>query len=175
MNFSFRKNQDSVFQIMPYFNSIFSWKDININQVTFNEMVSSGNLDLISNDSIKIKLLDLDKHYKSILNVQVKEKESHDRLLFPPINEKFNMRYLMAFDANKRKEINRTFTSQEVGFYLSEFKNELLELIGDQTFMNGVTVVQSNADVSIKQFSTAKEQVSELIALIEDELTEEEK
>ena len=170
LNFSFRKNQDSIFQIMPYFNAIFSWVDINVNQVTFEEMVSSGNLDLISNDSIKIKLLDLNKHYKSILNVQNKEKESHDRLLFPPINKKFNMRYFMALEPIKQKEINRTFTGQEVGYYLNEFKQELIELIGDQTFMNGVTVVQSSADVTMKQFLEAKKQVTELIALIEEEL-----
>ncbi|MFY0630268.1 MAG: hypothetical protein JXR05_07790 [Flavobacteriaceae bacterium] len=170
LNFSFRKNQDSVFQIMPYFNAIFSWVDININQVTFEEMVSSGNLDLISNDSIKIKLLVLNKHYKSILDIQKKEKESHDRLLFPPINEKFNMRYFMALEPTKQKEINRTFTDQEVGYYLNEFKKELIELIGDQTFMNGVTVIQSSADVTMKQFLDAKQQVTELIALIKEEL-----
>ena len=170
LNFSFRKNQDSVFNIMPYFNDIFSWEDININQVTFEEMVSSGNLDLISNDSIKIKLLDLNKHYKSILNVQNKEKESHDRLLFPPINEKFNMRYSMALNPSKQQEINRTFTGEEIGYYLNEFKQELLGLLGDQTFMNGVTVVQTSASVSMNGFSDAKTRVIELIALIEKEL-----
>lgn len=174
LKFSFNKNKDSVLDIiMPHFNSIFSWVDINVNQVTFEEMVSSGNLDLISNDSIKIKLLDLNKHYKSILNLQNKEKESHDRLLFPPINEKFNMRYFMALEPMKQKEINRTFTGQEVGYYLNEFKKELIELIGDQTFMNGVTVVQSSADVTIKEYLKAKDQVVELIALIEEELKKE--
>ncbi|MBD10112.1 MAG: hypothetical protein CMC68_05100, partial [Flavobacteriaceae bacterium] len=29
LNFSFSKNKDSVFNVMPYFNSIFSWQDIN--------------------------------------------------------------------------------------------------------------------------------------------------
>ncbi len=171
LKFSFNKNKDSVLDIiMPYFNSIFSWVDLNINQVTFDEMVSSGNLDLISNDSIKIKLLELNKHYKSILDIQTKEKESHDRLLFPPINEKFNMRYFMALNPDKQKEIGRTFSDQEMGLYLNEFKLELLDLIADQTFMNGVTVVQTSADVSMKEFSVAKEEVIELIALIQEEL-----
>ena len=171
LNFSFRKNKDSVFNIMPYFNDIFNWVDININQVTFEEMVSSGNLDLISNDSIKINLLELNKHYKSILHVQDKEKESHDRLLFPPINEKFNMRYSIALDPGMQQELNRTFTSEEFGYYLNEFKKELLELIGDQTFMNGVTVVKTSASVTMVDYSNAKEEVIELIALIEEELS----
>ena len=164
LNFSFSKNKDSVF------NSIFSWQDININQVTFNEMVSSGNLDLISNDSIKIKLLELNKQYNSILIIQDKEKESHDRLLFPPINEKFNMRYIMALEPSKEKEINRTFTDSEKGFYLNEFKKELLQLIENQTFMNGVTVVQSSADVIMKEYLKAKQQVIDLQRLINVEL-----
>jgi hypothetical protein len=174
LNFSFRKDKDSVFNIMPYFSSIFNWTDININQVTFDEMVSSGNLDMISNDSIKIKLLELNKHYISILNLQDKEKESHDRLLFPPINEKFNMRYFMALNPDKQQEMSRTFTGEELGYYLNEFKKELLGLIGDQTFMNGVTVVQTSSDVSMKEFLKAKEQVTELIALIKTEIKEEE-
>ena len=170
LNFSFSKNQDSVFNIMPYFNSIFSWQDININEVTFDEMVSSGNLDLISNDSIKIKLLNLNKEYKTILNVQVKEKESHDRLLFPPVNEKFNMRYIMALEPLKQKEINRTFSNAEMGYFLNEFKQELLDLIEDKTFMNGVTVIQSSANITMEQFSQTKQKVKDLILLIEDEL-----
>lgn len=171
LKFSFDKDKDSVLEIiMPHFNSIFSWIDLNINQVTFDEMVSSGNLDLISNDSIKIKLLELNKHYKSILNIQDKEKESHDRLLFPPINEKFNMRYFMALEPMKQKEIGRTFTGKEMGLYLKEFKQELFNLIGDQTFMNGVTVIQTSADISAKEFSVAKQEVIQLIALIEEEL-----
>ena len=170
LNFSFSKNKDSVFNVMPYFNSIFSWQDININQVTFNEMVSSGNLDLISNDSIKIKLLELNKQYNSILIIQDKEKESHVRLLFPPINEKFNMRYIMALEPSKEKEINRTFTDSEKGFYLNEFKKELLQLIENQTFMNGVTVVQSSADVIMKEYLKAKQQVIDLQRLINVEL-----
>ena len=175
LRFSFNKNKDSVLDIiMPHFNSVFSWVDLNINQVTFDEMVSSGNLDLISNDSIKIKLLELNKHYKSILDIQNKEKESHDRLLFPPINEKFNMRYFMALEPVKQKEIGRTFTGEEIGSYLYQFKQELLDLVGDQTFMNGVTVVQTSADVSMKEFMTAKEEVVELISLIEEELKKDE-
>lgn len=171
LKFSFNKNKDSVLDIiMPHFNSVFSWVDLNINQVTFDEMVSSGNLDLISNDSIKIKLLELNKHYRSILDIQNKEKESHDRLLFPPINEKFNMRYFMALNPDKQKEIGRTFSGEEMGLYLNEFKKELLDLIADQTFMNGVTVVQTSADISMKEFSAAKEEVVELVTLIEEEL-----
>jgi hypothetical protein len=174
LRFSFSKDQDSVFNIMPYFSSIFSWTDININQVTFDEMVSSGNLDLISNDSIKIKLLELNKDYTSILNLQSKEKESHDRLLFPPINERFNMRYFMALNPEKQQEIGRTFTGEEMGIYVKEFKRELLNLIGDQTFMNGLTVIQTSADVSVKEFTKVKGRVTELIALIEEELGKDE-
>lgn len=170
LNFSFSNNKDSVFNIMPYFGSIFSWIDININQVTFEEMVSSGNLDLISNDSIKIKLLNLNNLYKSILAVQVKDKESHDRFLFPSINKTFNMRYSMALEPSKQKEIGRTFSAKEMGFYLNEFKKEMIELTENQSFMNGLVAIQSNAPVSINQFSTAKKNVSELIALIEQEL-----
>ena len=80
------------------------------------------------------------------------------------------MRYSMVLDPGKQKELNRTFTGQEMGFYLKEFKKEMIKLIENQSFMNGVTTIQSSAPVSIQQFSNAKKRASELIALIEEEL-----
>ena len=80
------------------------------------------------------------------------------------------MRYIMALEPSKEKEINRTFTDSEKGFYLNEFKKELLQLIENQTFMNGVTVVQSSADVIMKEYLKAKQQVIDLQRLINVEL-----
>ena len=39
LKFSFNKNKDSVLDIiMPHFNSVFSWVDLNINQVTYTRL-----------------------------------------------------------------------------------------------------------------------------------------
>ena len=80
------------------------------------------------------------------------------------------MRYIMALEPLKQKEINRTFSNAEMGYFLNEFKQELLDLIEDKTFMNGVTVIQSSANITMEQFSQTKQKVKDLILLIEDEL-----
>ena len=53
IKFGLNKNKDSVLSVFPYFNIIARWDDLTMNQVTFDEMKSSGKLDIISNDSIK--------------------------------------------------------------------------------------------------------------------------
>ncbi|MEQ8240835.1 MAG: DUF6090 family protein, partial [Cyclobacteriaceae bacterium] len=61
-------NQDSIFSVLDHIPYALVWNDLNPHQTTFNEMLSGGNLNLIKNDSIKIKLLELDDTYNSEIN-----------------------------------------------------------------------------------------------------------
>ena len=170
LNFRFSKNQDTVMRVMPYFTALGSWKDININQVTFNEMVSSGNLNIISNDSIKLKLLGLDKLYKAIQNRQeLIEAEYRIRLLEPTMNI-LNTSNILPTDPTQGKIIKRGFSNEEIGYYANEFRKEMAQLINDKSFMNGVIGITYNAPPQFKEFEQAKQEVNDLIALIEEEL-----
>ena len=82
LNLSFDENQnEKIRQMLPYFQALATLDDIYINQVTFNEMVSSGNLNLISSDSIRLKLLDLDKQYQIIMNGWENTVKNNDKLI----------------------------------------------------------------------------------------------
>ncbi|AXT20707.1 hypothetical protein D7030_11965 [Flavobacteriaceae bacterium AU392] len=170
LNMRFSKNQDTIMKIMPHFSNLGTWEDININQVTFSEMVSSGNLNIISNDSIKIKLLSLDKLYKAILNRQdVIEAEYRARIL-EPIMAILNTTNILPQNNKQSKIIKRFLSQNEMSFYADEFKKDMISLLNDKVFMNGVIGIDFNADTQFKEFIQAKEKVNNLITLIEKEL-----
>lgn len=170
LNFRFSKNQDTVMRIMPYFTAVGAWKDININQVTFNEMVSSGTLNIITNDSIKIKLLSLDKLYKAILNRQELLQEEYRTLLHAPVMTILNTSNILPLDPVQRKIIKHGFSEEEVGKYAREFQKEMITLINDKSFMNGVIGIMYNAPPQFQEFNQAKKEVKDLIQLIHKEL-----
>ncbi|MFY0630278.1 MAG: hypothetical protein JXR05_07840 [Flavobacteriaceae bacterium] len=170
LNFRFSKNQDTVMRILPYFTALGSWEDININQVTFNEMVSSGNLNIINKDSIKIKLLSLDKLYKAILNQQKLLQAEYSALLHTPIMTILNTSNILPLDSVQGKIIKRGFSQEEVGRYAKEFQKEMITLVNDKSFMNGVVGVTYNASPQFREFNQAQKEVNDLISLIEKEL-----
>lgn len=170
LNFRFSKNQDTVMRIMPYFTAVAAWKDININQVTFNEMVSSGALNIITNDSIKIKLLGLDKLYKAILNRQELLQEEYRTLVHSPVMTILNTSYFLPLDPVKRKIIKHGFSKEEVGQYVKKFQKEMITLVNDKSFMNGVIGITYNAPPQFQEFNQAKKEVTDLIQLINKEL-----
>ncbi|WP_353779445.1 DUF6090 family protein [Winogradskyella sp. 3972H.M.0a.05] len=170
LNFRFSKNQDTVAKILPYFQALGNWKDININQVTFNEMVSSGNLNIISNDSIKIKLLDLDKLYKAILNNQEALKVEHRNLLHEQIMKIINTSNAFVTDPNQKSVLKREFSKEEMSIYFDEFQKDLITLINDKEFINGVVGIPYNAQLQFISFREASDKVNELISLIEKEI-----
>ena len=65
--------------------NVYTWQKFNLNSNAFTELVSSGNLALISNDSIKNYLLDLEA-----INQKLKYTEEHfrydaEQLLYGPV------------------------------------------------------------------------------------------
>ena len=170
LNFRFSKNQDTIIKILPYFQNLGTWKDVNINQVTFNEMVSSGNLNLITNDSIKIKLLNLDKLYKAILNNQEVLKVEHNDRLHQPTMKIINTSNAFVIDPNQRNVIKRKLTQEEMGLYFSQFQKDLITLINDKEFINGVVGITYNAQSQFISFEDAIVKVNELISLINKEI-----
>ncbi len=170
LNFHFSENQDTILNILPHFQKLATWQDININQVTFNEMVSSGNLNIIKNDSIKIKLLNLDKLYKAILNNQDLIKTEYKVLLHEPTMNIINTSNAYVLDPEQRRHIQREFSEDDINVYTNQFLKDLTTLINDKVFINGVTGIIYNAEYRFKEFNQAIDEVTELIALIDEEI-----
>ena len=170
LNFRFSKNQDTIIKILPHFQKLGNWKDININQVTFNEMVSSGNLNLITNDSIKIKLLNLDKLYKAILNNQELLKIEHNDRLHKPTMKIINTSNALVIDPSQRNVIKRKLSKEEMGIYFNQFQKDLKILINDKEFINGVVGINYNAQSQFRSFEEALVRINDIIVLLKKEL-----
>jgi len=170
INYSFNEDKDAIRNVIPYFNSVTTWDDLHINQVTFKEMVSSGNFDLISNDSIKFKLQNLEKTYQTILNRWDTTKKDHLEVLSDIIIKKVNFLYSYPIDPSQKEILSKNFTQAEKEYYLSEIMKQFKILFDDLLFMNIMTLINTNAPLDIKEYKQAEEQVTELINLIKADL-----
>jgi len=64
---------------------IYNWQKFHQNNNTFQELVSSGNLALISNDSIKNTLLDLETLYKKLKSEEEHYRFDTEELIYKPL------------------------------------------------------------------------------------------
>lgn len=64
---------------------IYNWQKFHQNNNTFQELVSSGNLALISNDSIKNMLLDIETLYKKLKSEEEHYRFDTEELIYKPI------------------------------------------------------------------------------------------
>ena len=174
IEFSFSKQKDTVLQLMPRFKDVANWQDINTNQITFQEMVSSGNLDLIQNDSIKIKLLELDSNYQSILNWDETVEKEQARLIIIT-SELLNARNFIPLDPQENKGLNISISQKEMSNYLQRSIQDMNSLLEDNTFINVVLGVRMNHRNQLPYFIILKKGVQKLISLIETELKERER
>ena len=170
IKYSFNKNKDDIRTVLPYFNFVSTWEDLHINQVTFKEMVSSGNFDLISNDSIKFKLQDLEKTYQIILNRWDTSKKDVLKILSDIIIKKVNFLYSYPIDPRNEEMLSKNFTPEERKYYLGEIMKQFTVLFDDALFMNLMTIINTNAPLQIEEYKQAKAQALELIDLIRTNL-----
>jgi Family of unknown function (DUF6090) len=66
------------------FETVFIWNTFEPNQNTFKELLSSGNLSLIKNDSIKNGLLELDKQYADVATGEEHMRREYEVYLYDP-------------------------------------------------------------------------------------------
>ena len=64
---------------------IYNWQKFHQNNNTFQELVSSGNLALISNDSIKNSLLDIETLYKKLKSEEEHYRFDTEELIYKPL------------------------------------------------------------------------------------------
>lgn len=170
LEFSFSDNQDTLVKVLRNFQPVANFRDLIINQVTFNEMVSSGNLDLISNDSIKLKLLDLEKRYLTIKSRWTRQKDYVLENMVKSINSKISLRYTVPINIEYHNEISRTFSQNEVDYYYAELLKEFKILFNSKDFLNNLMALATDANLIVDEYKQAKIQVEELIRLIEIDL-----
>ena len=142
---------------------IYSWQKFYQSNNTFQELVNSGNLALISNDSIKNMLLDIESLYKKMKSEEDHYRFDTEKLIYEPLYETLDLNPLVsdyAYRVSNGQSGNNTSLSIE---YFSEFlKNKKLK--------NGFIMTAMEFGIMNGQMSKMKQMSEELIATIDNEI-----
>jgi len=129
------------------------------NNTTFRELSSSGNLNLISNDTIKNLLFDLENRYKYNEEGIAHETFDYREYISRPI-----VNYV------KIDLLNQVFlgnsTIEESGIRKADFEG----LLQDRSYRNGVTIIGSLSEGYINLYRTIQSKSSQLSKIIDREI-----
>lgn len=143
--------------------NIYTWRKFFQNNNTFQELVNSGNLSLINNDSIKTKLLNLEMLYKITKDEEEHFRFDSEELLFKP--------YFSIVDSNPLVEnFKYQVSNGQVGQNIEIPIKEIEKILGDLAQKNGFVMAAFEFGVLKNQFEIMKQKCEEIILLIEKEI-----
>lgn len=163
LNIMYSETPDSLVTIIQYIRPAFSWQGFNPNQITFREMMSSGNLNLIQNDSIKYNLLELDNSYSGMLNIENTFKIEHTNTMEAFRSISFREISLLFNSEN-------TLSSDKIKAHTDKAILELQKLSSDNKFINNLIGLQYNYTNMLNHFNDLKIATKELIVMIQEEI-----
>ena len=128
------------------------------NNTTYLELSNSGNLNLISNDSIKFLLPELEELYKE--NTLAIDHETFDyrEYISKPCNTSINVDHLIPIWAGAK-------TAEQQNITMANFD----KLLSTKAYKNGLYIMTFLSDGYITSYKTIKEKSEAIIALIESE------
>lgn len=146
--------------------NIYTWRKFNQINNTFQELMNSGNLALISNDSIKNILLNMESLYK-----EMKDEEAHFRydaelLLYEP---QYNIMDMNPIVQNYMYQVS----DGTMGERRELSKVQFDKMLNDTKQKNGFVMAIYEFTVMNGQLQQMKGMCQKLIQLIDDELLEE--
>lgn len=142
---------------------IYNWQKFYMSDNTFQELVNSGNLAIISNVKIKNQLLDIEALYKKMKSEEDHYRFDTEKLIYEPLYEMMDLNPLVqnfAFKESKGQSgKDVVLTSQYYDAYLKsiKLKNGFVMTILELETMNG-------------QMQALKAQSEALIVSIEEEM-----
>ena len=167
---SFKKLETAqdIFEFEGAIQTIFWWTTFIPTNNTYKELLSSGNLNFIKNDSIKNYLLELDKKYVSIDNAEHHMRSEFDKYLYDASILNTNMLNVMDFklSAEKSKIVLKDPSQIEVDNIIPQYQR----LLKNKTFNNGLKLSIMN-NIFIKNFHVElTAHLQKLNQLIQDDL-----
>jgi len=143
--------------------SIYSWQKFYQSNNTFQELVNSGNLALISNESIKNKLLDLETLYKKMKSEEDHFRFDTEKLIYEPLYELMDLNQLVnnfAYRTSGGKSGKEVILTEA---YFEEYLNSL-------KLKNGFAMTILEFGTMNDQMNMMKQLSEELIRLIGGEI-----
>ena len=143
--------------------SIYAWQRYNLSDNTFQELVNSGNLALISNDSIKNLLLNLESKYK-----EMKDGEDHFRY------DAENLLYKSSYEKLDMYPTVKSFLFQVTGGQQGEDvpldQQHFRGILNSLEHKNGMAMAVVEFGNMLGRFGEMKAMANQLIEMIDQEL-----
>lgn len=169
LNFNERKDTIGFQNLAANMKIALTWTEINPNQNTFSEMLSSGNLDIIKNDSIKIKLIALNNNYTSMLNWDKSSELTHSRIT-AAIQPHYSIKDHKPLDPIFSEYVDIQFTKENIEKAMTAMQESLLNIISNKQIINNLDVLSDNYHRQLSAFNRLESDVDDLIELIAYEI-----
>ena len=165
------KHVNDVYRLDSLYVTVGMWYEFVPNNNTFEELRSSGNLQLIKNDSIKNILLDLNKENEELVSSREHMRREYDFYLY---DEKAKM--ISFLDVNDPDKINSIIDwyyprRQSVAENKTTIQQNYRTLFNNTTFINGLALAAGNNRwITEDHYETMLDYSNKLIRLIDLDL-----
>jgi len=141
--------------------NVMVWFPFEHHDNTYQELLNSGKLSIISNKAIKTGLQDWQTSFKKIAFIEREMEQDYERYFYEPY---FSIADLeIAF-----KNYDAQMSKQKVEHSLKP--KQVQTLLKNQKFKNGFTLASYNSEMLITEYSKMIKTINEIIALIDSEL-----
>ncbi len=144
---------------------VYTWQRFYQIDNTFQELMNSGNLEIISNDSIKSELLTVDKLYKKLKYTEDHFRYDAEITLYEP---SYEMTDIYSLSNNYFYQISEGKAGALGNLTAADFK----EMLKDQKQKNGFAFASMYFNGMNKTLLNIKEKNKKIISLIDSELDE---
>jgi len=140
------------------------WQKFYQNDNTFQELINSGNLGIISNDAIKDSLMDLQLLYKKMKSDEDHMRFDFEGYVFKPFFDTVDIRPMT-------KNYVYKLTDGQAGERAVLSRDAIEKLLQDMTYKNGFTLAVFMQNVINAEFEEIKSESIRLVELIDRELS----
>lgn len=165
------QNFDDVYRLDSLYITVALWLQFIPNNNTFEELRSSGNLQLIKNDSIKNLLLDLNKKYEELISDRDHMRREYDNYLYDQRVEQISF-----LDVRSPDKINTILDwfyphPKSVSENKIKLQSHFRKLLSNTTFINGLALAAgNNLWIVENDYKIMLDYINKLIMLIDKDL-----
>jgi len=141
--------------------NVMVWFPFQQNDNTYQELINSGQLSIISNKNIKDHMQNMQSSFKTISFVENEMQQDFESYLYDPFFSTADV------DVSMRNLDAQTEQRSDIPEINAE---QVTTLLQNMKFKNGFALASYNSDLLITEYSNMKETTSKLILLIDDEI-----
>ena len=175
VKFSFDGNNDTIMNLIPLYLELTSWQTIIPNQNTFNELISSGSLNILRNDNIKNGLLQLDRNYKALTDwEEVVKQDDYIGNFWTDRDELDPYNYLAVNKSlTQALGLEGKITNEQKMIMQNQLSIDVDKILKSYKFRTGVLSTRDDYVNQLTLIELLKKDVNNLIILIDKELLRE--